>query len=492
MKNILKLPNLYIYISLFFVFSCSDNDDATIIPSATEELVVEDFIWKSMNLWYFWKDSNPNLGDNRFSNNSDYQDFLSSFSSPEELFEEGILVNEDRFSHITSDYNTLFDSQQGIFTTTGIEYGLYRVGEGNDVVGVVQYILPNSDASGKDVQRGDIFYAVNGVSLYSDRENTSDNNLSIIRQETVTLSFADIVDDTIVPNGVEIEFFASEYTENPVHITKVIEEGSNKIGYLMYNGFTSPFDDELNQAIADLKSQGITDLVVDLRYNPGGSVTTSTYLASMITGQFNGSLYSRLRYNDFWQDLFGNSRLSYNFTNQINTQYANEAINSLNLTRVYFITSNRTASASELLINGLEPYIDVIQIGNKTVGKNQASITLLDDPRGDFVSTVPYSGKNREEANPMHTYALQPIVSRTENSAGFSEYEEGLVPDVEIIEDIENLGTLGETSDPLLARTLQEITGVATKGLLKKPEVTAEYVTDSKMQLPTKNNMYID
>src|SRR5690606_23034681 len=149
-------------------------------------------------------------------------------------------------------YNTLFDSQQGIFTTTGIEYGLYRIGEGNDVVGVVQYILPNSDASGKDVQRGDIFYAVNGESLYSNRENTADNNLSIIRQETVTLSFADVVDDTVVPNGVEIEFVASEYTENPVYMTKVIEEGSNKIGYLMYNGFTSPFDDELNQAIADL------------------------------------------------------------------------------------------------------------------------------------------------------------------------------------------------------------------------------------------------
>src|SRR5690606_4434009 len=194
-------------------------------------------------------------------------------------------------------------------------------------------------------------------------------------------------------------------------------------------------------------------------------------------------------YNDFWQDLFGNSRLSYNFTNQINTQYANETINSLNLTRVYFITSNRTASASELLINGLEPYIDVIQIGNKTVGKNQASITLLDDPRGDFVSTVPYSGKSRAQANPMHTYALQPIVSRTENSAGFSEYELGLAPDIEIIENIANLGSLGETNEPLLARTIEAITGVASKKLLKKPEVISEYVTDSKMQLPTKNNM---
>lgn len=492
MKNILKLLNLYIYISLFFVFSCSDNDDATTIPSATEELVVEDFIWKSMNLWYFWKDSAPGLGDNRFSNSRDYQDFLAGFGSPEELFEQGIKVSEDRFSHITSDYNTLFNSQQGIFTTAGIEYWFYWVGEGNDVVGVVKYILPNSDASGKDVQRGDIFYAVNGVSLYSNRENTADNNLSIMRQETVTLSFADITDDTVLPNGVDIEFVAHEYTENPVHIAKVIEEGANKIGYLMYNGFTSPFDDELNQAMADFKSQGITDLVVDLRYNPGGSVTTSTYLASMITGQFNGSLYSRLRYNAFWQDLFGNDRLSYNFTNQINTQYANEAINSLNLSRVYVITSNRTASASELLINGLEPYIDVIQIGNETVGKNQASITLLDDPRGDFVSTVPYSGKSREQANPMHTYALQPIVSRTENSAGFSDYDEGLVPDILIIENITDLGTLGETSDPLLARAVEAITGVASKRLFKKPQVTAEYVTDSKMQLPTKNNMYID
>lgn len=478
-----------IILSFFIIFACSDEDDERFIPSATEELAAQDFIWKSMNIWYLWKDTSENVRDDSFTNNNSYRAFLSSFSTPEELFYEGILVNEDRFSNITNDYNSLFNSQQGISTSNGIEYSLYRIGDGNDVVGVVRYIIPGSDASNKNINRGDIFYAVNGTSLYSNRLNTSDNNFDIIRQDNITLEFADVIDDTIIPNNIEIEFVRSELTENPVHKVNVIEQGGSKIGYLMYNRFTATFDDELNDVFANLKSQGITELVLDLRYNPGGSVTSSTRLASMITGQFNGTLYSRLRYNDFWQDYFGNDRLTYNFTNQINNGVP---INSLNLTRVYILTSSRTASASELLINGLSPHIDVIQIGDITVGKNQASITLLDDPRGNYVNTVPYSGKSREQASKLHTYAIQPIVSTTENSIGFSEYEDGLLPDIEIKESVSNFGILGDINEPLLAKAIEEITGVASKFASKKSNIKSEFISDSKMILPTKNSMYID
>ncbi|UOB18218.1 S41 family peptidase [Abyssalbus ytuae] len=481
-----------IFLILLLSFSCTDKDDNIYIPSANKEYVVQDFIWKSMNIWYYWKNDAANLGDNRFSNNKQYNDFLSSYPAPEDFFYDGILVEEDRFSYITDDYNTLFNSQQGIFKTNGIEYGLYRIGEGNDVAGVIRYIMPNSDASTKNVKRGDIFYAVNGVSLYSNRENPNDNNLSLVREDVVTLSFATIEDNTIIPNNIEIEFTRSEYTENPVFISKVIEQTNTKIGYLMYNGFTSPFDAELNSSIGELKSQGITYLILDLRYNPGGSVRTSTYLASMITGQFNGSLYSRLRYNNFWQDYFGNENLSYNFTDKINNGQTNEPINSLNLNNVYMLTSSGTASASELLINGLKPYINVVQVGDTTVGKNQASIILLDDPRGDYASSLPYSGKKIENANPLHTYALQPIVSKTENSAGFSGYEKGLSPDFYIKENITQLGVLGDENEPLLSKAIEQITGISSKSTLKKSEVKSQFITDSKTDLPTTNHMYVD
>lgn len=474
---------LYLLLAVI-TFGCSDQDDDHFIPSATQELAVQDFIWKSMNIWYFWKDTSENVNDDSFSSNDAYRDFLSSFSTPEELFREGILVDEDRFSYITSDYNSLFNSQQGISTTNGIEYGLYRIGDGNDAVGVVRYINSDSDASSKNIKRGDIFYAVNGINLFSNKD-TEENNYRLIRQDQITLSFADIVDNVIVPNGIEIDFTRNQLTENPVHINKVIEQGGTKIGYLMYNQFTATFNDELNDAFASLKSQGITELVLDLRYNPGGSVRTSTYLASMITGQFNGSLYSKLRYNDLWQSRFRAEQLSYHFTNRIDNS---ASISSLNLTRIYILTSRRTASASELLINGLIPYINVIQIGDVTVGKNQASITLLDDPRG----RIPYSGKTRQEASPLHTYALQPIVSRTENSLGFSDYGNGLSPDVILKESITNFGTLGDINEPMLAKAIEEITGTTSKSLLRKPEIKSEFISDSKMMQPTKDNMYID
>lgn len=474
---------LYI-ILIIIAFGCSDQDDEHYIPSATQELAVHDFIWKSMNIWYFWKDSSENVNDDRFSSNDAYRDFLSSFATPEELFREGILVDEDRFSYITSDYNSLFNSQQGVSTTNGIEYGLYRIGDGNNAVGVVRYINSGSDAANKNIKRGDIFYAVDGVSLFSNRD-TEENNYRLIRQDQITLSFADIIDNVIIPNGIEIDFTRSQLTENPIHITNVIEQGGIKIGYLMYNQFTATFNNELNDAFANLKSQGITELVLDLRYNPGGSVRTSTYLASMITGQFNGGLYSRLRYNDLWQSRFSNEQLNYHFTNRIDN---GASISSLNLTRVYILTSRRTASASELLINGLIPHIQVIQIGDITVGKNQASITLLDDPRGQ----TPYSGKTREGASTLHTYALQPIVSRTENSLGFSDYGNGLSPDVALKESITNFGTLGDVNEPLLAKAIEEITGTTSRSLLKKTETKSEFTSDSKMMQPTKDNMYID
>ena len=476
---------LSIILILLLFFGCSDQDDEHFIPSATTDLAVQDFIWKSMNIWYLWKDSSQNVRDDSFSNNEDYRKFLSSFSTPEELFYDGILVDQDRFSFITSDYNSLLNTLEGISTTNGIEYSLYRIGDANEAIGIVRYILPGSDASGKAIKRGDIFYSVNGISLYSN-PITGENNYNLLKEDNIILGFADVANDIITPNNIEIEFSRGEITENPIHINKVIELGGTKIGYLMYNGFYSSFDDKLNEAFANLKSQGITDLVLDLRYNPGGSVRTSTYLASMITGQFNGSLYSRLRYNNFWQNLYGNERLSYNFTNRISN---GESINSLNLTKVYILTSRRTASASELLINGLKPYIDVIQIGDVTVGKNEASITLLDNPTG----RTPYSGKEISNASPLHTYALQPIVSKTENSIGFSDYEDGLDPTVFLKETITNFGILGDIHEPLLAKAIEDITGITSRAINQKSkEIKAKFITDSKMSLPIKNNMYLD
>ena len=132
------------------------------------------------------------------------------------------------------------------------------------------------------------------------------------------------------------------------------------------------------------------------------------------------------------------------FTNQIE---GGSSLNSLQMERVFILTSDETASASELLINGLKPYIDVVQIGESTVGKNVGSITVYD-----------YIDNDRTK-NPNHFYAMQPIVLAIANSEGVADYTEGLVPDINRSESRINAGVLGERDETLLAEAIRQITG---------------------------------
>ncbi|MGK4567438.1 S41 family peptidase [Flavobacterium sp. 3HN19-14] len=111
------------------------------------------------------------------------------------------------------------------------------------------------------------------------------------------MNFADYDGGNFTPNGASVNLTKTELTENPVFIKKVIPVGTHKVAYLMYNGFTANFDSQLNAAFGEFTAAGATDLVLDLRYNGGGSVKTATRLASMITGQFTGQLFAKEQWN---------------------------------------------------------------------------------------------------------------------------------------------------------------------------------------------------
>jgi C-terminal processing protease CtpA/Prc len=207
---------------------------------------------------------------------------------------------------------------------------------------------------------------------------------------------------------------------------------------------------------ADFASDGVSELVLDLRYNGGGSVQTAAYLGSMITGQFTGQVYSKAFYNE---NLSNNNR-DYLFTNSIE---GGGAINSLNLNKVYILTTNRrTASASELVINSLSPYIDVVVIGENTVGKTQISITIYDSPN------LGYEGRNSG-----HFYAMQPLVANSVNVNDELVPSDGLTPDIELREYPSTLGVLGEINEPLLQAALLDISnsGRFTYDLVPGPEL---------------------
>lgn len=470
MRTTFKFTLLLFLVALTFL-SCQDQDDT----AAPINLEVQDFIWKGLNQYYLWQADVPNLADDRFASQDQLNVFLKGYPVPEELF-DALRVDKtiDRFSWIVSDYLELEQALGGISKNHGAEFGLvYKPGSTSEIFGYVRYILPNSDAATKDIQRGTIFSGVNGVQL------TISNYQSLLGADNYTLNLADYNGGAITSNGKSVDLVKTTLAENPIYINKVITNGAHKIGYLMYNGFYTEYDTQLNVAFESLKSQGITDLVLDLRYNGGGSVQTATRLASMITGQYTGQVFAKQQWNAKINDYFESNNpkaLNNNFTDQIGTT----PINSLNLSKIYILTTKSTASASELVINGLKPYMDVVQIGDVTTGKNVGSVTLYDSPT--------FGKDNR---NPNHRYAMQPIVLKIINAAGYGDYFNGLTPTYPLKENLGNLDILGNSSEPLLSTAIGKITGTG-KMLKQSPEKDFNYFKDTKSINGLQNQMYIE
>ncbi|HAH54867.1 MAG TPA: peptidase S41 [Flavobacterium sp.] len=480
MKTTIKFIILFLLAGFVFQ-SCQDEDDVAI----PRDLEINNFIWKGLNIYYLWQADVPNLSDNKFANQAELNIFLRGYSVPENLFESLLYKPEslfpateavDRFSWIVDDYLELEGQLQGTTNNNGVEFGLsYKSTGSSEIIGWVRYIIPNSDASTKDIKRGDIFYGVNGTQL------TVNNWQSLLfgSNNNYTLNMADIIAGVVTPNGKTVALTKTVLDENPILINKVIVSGSHKIGYLMYNGFYSNYDSQLNDAFGTLKSDGITDLVLDLRYNGGGSIQTATRLASMITGNLTGQVFSKEQWNDKIESYFAANdpeSLKNYFVDEIGTT----PINSVNMTKIYILTSGSSASASELVINGLKPYITVVQIGDVTVGKNVGSVTLYDSPTF-----------GKENRNSNHRYAMQPLVLKIVNAAGYGEYQSGLEPNFELKETLSTLDVLGSPTEPLLKLAIGKITGT---GKMKEPVQGKlfDYFKDSKSTNNLQNQMYLE
>ncbi|TLP79124.1 S41 family peptidase [Maribacter sp. ACAM166] len=482
------MKNILVLVVTVIIFSCAKDDDLslpnTIDPDGSAEVEVQDFMWKSMNFWYFWQSNVDDLADDRFMNSTEgraeYTAFLDSEDNPAAFFENKLQFIEDRFSFYNADYRELTNSLAGISKSNGLEFGLVRFQDSDDVFGVVRYIIPNSNAATADIQRGELFTGVNGITL------TLNNYLNLLfgANDTYTLNMADFVNGSVAPSDKEVILTKEEaLAENPILISKSFEISGENIGYIMYNQFTNEYDDELYTEIEALKSAGITNLVMDLRYNPGGSVNTTRLLASMIYGTNTSDVFLRKRYNDKLQEQFSDSQLEVYFADKVGTKN----INSLSFTKLYVLTTSSSASASELLINSLEPYIDVIQIGDVTRGKNEFSTTLVDDRDNSYL----YTPTRVDKINPTNQWAIQPLIGRNENSEGFSDFTNGLQPDILLKEDYDNLGILGDQNEPLLARAIQAITGQTGKR-----DFTVKYpiniISSSKMLSPINGKMIDD
>ncbi|MDP3946384.1 MAG: S41 family peptidase [Lutibacter sp.] len=473
----------YVVLGLTFA-SCDKNDDPAPINNGLDK-PINDFVWKGMNSWYNWQTVVPNLANTKDDDKDAYNSYLNGFAEPEDLFYSLLFDqgNTDRFSWIVDDFVALNNSFQGITKSFGIRLQAVKINTTpGDIIFYIRYVAPNSPADLAGIKRGDLINALDGVLM---NESNYSSVVSKLSNETVKFSI-------VTENGTLIAdktITAVVISEDPIYLKKVFADiNGKKVGYLVYNGFRSSYNDELNAAFAYFKNEGIQELVLDLRLNGGGSVLTSAYLASMINSVAGTETFAKLTFNA----KHTNQNSSYTFQNKLNvydvsgTKTGEENINRLTgINQLYVLTSSSTASASEMIINGLRPFMPVKVVGTTTYGKNVGSITLYDSPSSDYTS--------ESSANSAHLYAMQPIVFQIYNKLDQSDYTQGFVPDIEVKEYQfwYNILPFGDENEVVLKAALDNIRGISGRQTKSLKFSEIKEIEVSKLEKRFDKEMYI-
>jgi carboxyl-terminal processing protease len=440
---------LFLVVSLFVVAACDKNDPE---PSSPNEHV-NSWIYESMQFWYYWASDLPGDPDKTIE--------------PDPFF-KSLLNSQDRFSWIQPNFTELLNSLRGVSKEDGFELALYReASDNNNVIAQIVYVKQNSPASAAGLKRGDIINQINGTQI------TVDNYQEVLKKlsENHTITYRPIdVEAKTHGTPQTISLAPIEYAENPNHLNKVFTYNDRVIGYYVYNLFSEgptsgskEYSNEMDNIFASFKSQNITDLIVDLRFNSGGAESAAQNLASLISNNLGTStVFVKHEYNDkVEEEIKKDPNLGEGFLTVPFLSKSQSVGSQLRLNRVYILTGSRTASASELIINSLKPFMDVYLVGNTTVGKNVGSISLYD------------------EEDPDNTWGIQPIVVKLFNSQNQSDYSQGFAPQTLNVDNALYLYPLGDARESLLQNALFQITGQSSIGREADTEKAGELIFHS-------------
>ena len=250
-----------------------------------------------------------------------------------------------------SGYGIMMSGNYWSLNNQGTEFGI-----------VIEHVYPDSPAEKAGLNRGNIIAKYNGKAITANNLNEAWADLHYSLSSSITVSIFDLAEQKITETKT---ISTGSYKENPVAASMVLElEDGPKVGYLSYLGFESAFDSELIDAMRSLKDNGAEEMVLDLRLNGGGSVNSSTILGSMLLdASYNDQTYAILARNT--------ANKKANTTCKITSSYNGQSLPRLGIKRLYVITTDNTASASEMVISGLRGLdVEVILIGTTTEGKN--------------------------------------------------------------------------------------------------------------------------
>ncbi len=374
------------YIAIIFLLSTLlSSCKKEVLPDEPDTIETEgrDYLYSLMNNIYYWYQLMPTV------NKENYKD-------PYELMDAMIYKEVDRWSGIQS-YEDFLAQSSGTFVGHGIMIGLDETNKAR-----IAQIYNNSPMYSKGVRRGWIIKTINGTDLAQiliDRNSAAYSELLGPSEEGISNTFL-----FQMPDGRDssITTTKSTFTLNTVLYADTLELKSGTTGHLVLDQFIPPSNLEFQTAFSYFKEQNITDLIIDLRYNGGGDLTVLVNLASYIAGSSKfGDPFLKLTHNN----LNTSRNKTYNF---------NTVSYPLSLTKLIVICSRGTASASEDLINGLLPFMNVVCIGDTTNGK----------PVGMY-------GTNYKS-----TYMFWPIAFSLKNSDNQGEFYDGFFPEKYVPDDI--------------------------------------------------------
>lgn len=358
---------------------------------------------------------------------------------------------EDKWTFLTSQLSSLKESVEGIQTTYGIVYKAGKAPQGSANYLVAATIYDDSPAAKAGLQRGDIIAQINGKAITE--ETMQEMNL----QSSVTLTTGSLKDGQLIADGNTLQLTAVKMYTNPILHHQVYDINGKKVGYLCYSSFDLESVGPLIELFKEFKKAGIEELILDLRYNGGGYVVTELVLASMLAPEAVAhnpkAVFEREQYNSVIMEIFKEKGIStetcfqtsWNYTaekNGIDFVYDTSDAN-LGLKKIYGLITVNTASASEALLGGLMPYMEVETIGTNTHGKYCTGQMLSPEDIYSKYNTA------------IKEWGMYVMISIYQNANGETPcMPNGIKPDKEVAEGID-LVPWGDERDPLLRTALE-------------------------------------
>lgn len=401
-------------------------------PGAIDKvtLKVNEFIYEGLKNEYLW------------TSTIDWASIDYTKEKDPQAFFKRLIYKDDRWTSLTDDAEAWNQSFAGVSTTFGLDLQFGYISSNRDTLfAIVRYVYPGTPADRSGIRRGDFLVRLNGGPI------TLKNYADLFDKPTVVVNKGILKDRIMRVDSIGVAMTAVEMYQDPILKDTVIVKDGHRVGYLCYSDYTALSQKPLLAVFTRFKTAGVTDVVLDLRYNGGGYVSTAKLLCSVLAPEAAVKRKERFLLKQ-WNEAYTNYWTTNGRTDQLYETFADTFGVNMNLSRLYILTGKGTASASELTLTGLTPFMDVVQIGDTTHGKFC----------GGYVLMPKYLWKDSTYYQEIKTWGMYVMIYKFSNTRK-DEFPRGFAPKYVVKERLLELYPFGDERDPLLGKALELITG---------------------------------